>query len=223
MASTSPASTSSPSSAAPRSAPAVAAASRRAGRRRHRRPHDGPDLAPLADASPRPASSSSTRPTRCSTSASSRTSRRSCGCARAGRQTALFSATMPPPIQQLAEGYMYDPIDDPGHAEDTHRRRDRAGLRRGRARSDKTDTLVELLKPKNPSRRSSSPAPRSAPRQLDRRPRRDKGLDVQGAARRHEPGRPRRRDDRLQGPPRAGSWWRPTSPRADSTSSTSPT
>ncbi len=26
-----------------------------------------------------------------------------------GRQTALFSATMPPPIQRLAEGYMYDP------------------------------------------------------------------------------------------------------------------
>ncbi len=26
-----------------------------------------------------------------------------------GRQTALFSATMPPPIQRLAEGYMYEP------------------------------------------------------------------------------------------------------------------
>jgi ATP-dependent RNA helicase DeaD len=26
-----------------------------------------------------------------------------------GRQTALFSATMPPPIQKLAQGYMYDP------------------------------------------------------------------------------------------------------------------
>jgi ATP-dependent RNA helicase DeaD len=26
-----------------------------------------------------------------------------------GRQTALFSATMPPPVQRLAEGYMYDP------------------------------------------------------------------------------------------------------------------
>ena len=26
-----------------------------------------------------------------------------------GRQTALFSATMPPPIKKLAEGYMYDP------------------------------------------------------------------------------------------------------------------
>jgi len=26
-----------------------------------------------------------------------------------GRQTALFSATVPPPIQRLAEGYMYDP------------------------------------------------------------------------------------------------------------------
>ncbi|HKG36452.1 MAG TPA: DEAD/DEAH box helicase [Solirubrobacterales bacterium] len=27
-----------------------------------------------------------------------------------GRQTALFSATIPPPIQRLAEGYMYDPV-----------------------------------------------------------------------------------------------------------------
>jgi ATP-dependent RNA helicase DeaD len=27
-----------------------------------------------------------------------------------GRQTALFSATMPPPVQKLAEGYMYDPV-----------------------------------------------------------------------------------------------------------------
>ena len=27
-----------------------------------------------------------------------------------GRQTALFSATMPPPIQRLAESYMYDPM-----------------------------------------------------------------------------------------------------------------
>jgi ATP-dependent RNA helicase DeaD len=27
-----------------------------------------------------------------------------------GRQTALFSATMPPPIRKLAEGYMYDPV-----------------------------------------------------------------------------------------------------------------
>ena len=26
-----------------------------------------------------------------------------------GRQTALFSATMPPPVQRLAESYMYDP------------------------------------------------------------------------------------------------------------------
>ena len=27
-----------------------------------------------------------------------------------GRQTALFSATMPPPIKKLAESYMYDPV-----------------------------------------------------------------------------------------------------------------
>ncbi len=27
-----------------------------------------------------------------------------------GRQTALFSATMPPPIAKLADRYMYDPV-----------------------------------------------------------------------------------------------------------------
>ena len=27
-----------------------------------------------------------------------------------GRQTALFSATMPPPIRKLADGYLYDPV-----------------------------------------------------------------------------------------------------------------
>ena len=54
--------------------PAGAAARRRPRRRGDGRPGQGPDLAPLADAPRRAASSCSTRPTRCSTSASSRTS-----------------------------------------------------------------------------------------------------------------------------------------------------
>ena len=50
-----------------------------------------------------------------------------------GRQTSLFSATMPPPIARLAETVHVRPGDDQGDAEAAHRRRDRAGLRRGRA------------------------------------------------------------------------------------------
>ena len=46
-------------------------------RRRHGRARARPDLAPLADAALAAATWCSTRPTRCSTSASSRTSRRS--------------------------------------------------------------------------------------------------------------------------------------------------
>ena len=54
------------------------------------------------------ASSCSTRPTRCSTSASSR--RREDPAPDAQQpETALFSATMPPPIRKLADNYLYDP------------------------------------------------------------------------------------------------------------------
>ena len=48
-----------------------------------------------------------------------------------GRQTALFSATMPPPIEKLADRYMYDPVTIKHHAEEADGRCDRAGLRRG--------------------------------------------------------------------------------------------
>ena len=48
-----------------------------------------------------------------------------------GRQTALFSATMPPPIQTPRRELHVRPDDDQHHAENADRRRDRPGLRRG--------------------------------------------------------------------------------------------
>ena len=54
------------------------------------------------------------------------------------RQTALFSATMPPPIRKLADRYMYEPDDHPGRGGDAHDRHRRpvsaAGRRQGQAR-----------------------------------------------------------------------------------------
>ena len=62
-------------------------------------------------------SSCSTRPTRCSTWASPRTSRRSSRRRPAERQTALFSATMPPRIARIAKQHLRDPARVTVHAE----------------------------------------------------------------------------------------------------------
>ena len=124
----------------------VPAALRRPRRRRHGGPNAGPDTRARCS-SPQRASSCSTRPTRCSTSALSRTSRDPAHVP-GGRQTALFSATMPPPVERLAEGYMYNPVTirvtpktltvdtiaaglrrGPGEGEDRSPRRDPAGRR----------------------------------------------------------------------------------------------
>ncbi len=84
------------------------------------------------------------------------------------RQTALFSATMPPPIRALADRYMYDPeiiqVEAATLTIDTV-----AQFQLPVETKDKPDKLVEVLraemgskaKPKA-SRRSSSCAPRSA-------------------------------------------------------------
>ena len=65
-------------------------------RRGHARPADGPDGPQRHPARQGAASSCSTRPTRCSTSASGRPSRRSSRRCPLPRQTLLLSATMPP-------------------------------------------------------------------------------------------------------------------------------
>ena len=118
----------------------------------------------LADPDARAASSCSTRPTRCSTSASSRTSRRSSRSRPNGRQTALFSATMPPPIRKLADRYLYDPSRHQGEVADPDRRHRRAvpaceveATREGR------HARRRARAPSGPTRRSSSCARRSAP------------------------------------------------------------
>ncbi len=70
----------------------------------------------------------STRPTGCSTSASSTTSRRSWRCCRTERQTMLFSATMPDPIVTLARRFLRQPVTiHAGHAADRRVAADQAG------------------------------------------------------------------------------------------------
>ena len=97
------------------------AASRSAGssqrpraRRRRRRRHPGPGARPHrprhAARSTTSRSSCSTRPTRCSTWASPRTSRRSSTRTPDERQTVLFSATMPPRIDGIARRHLHDPV-----------------------------------------------------------------------------------------------------------------
>jgi len=66
-----------------------------------------------------------------------------------GRQTALFSATMPPPIQRLAEGYMYDPTT----IRITPKKLTVDAIQQGFVevpRREKAERLVELLKVEEP-------------------------------------------------------------------------
>ena len=117
-----------------------------------------------------------------------------------GRQTALFSATMPPPIKKLAEGYMYDPTTiritpktltvDAISAGLRRGRRQREGGAPGRAAEDRRTGAGDHLHPHQDRRLEAGEDAEG------QRPGR------QGAARRPQPGRPRRGDDRLQGPPR---------------------
>ena len=118
-----------------------------------------------------------------------------------GRQTALFSATMPPPIRKLADRYLYDPtivkvkaatltidtvaqfqlpVDDAREA----RQAGRGAARRAARAGDRVRAHEDPLRPA---------VPHAA------RPRHER----QGAARRHDPGLARRRDARLQGRARA--------------------
>ncbi len=93
---------------APISTP-VQARPRRAHPRRHAGPAAGSDRAPARPARPRPRRSSSTRPTGCSTWASSRRSTASSGALPAKRQTMLFSATLDGEVGELARAYTSNP------------------------------------------------------------------------------------------------------------------
>ena len=94
-------------------------------RRRHRRRHAGPRARSPApqDARPRQACACwcSTRPTRCSTWALPRISTPSSRRRRQARQTALFSATMPPRILSIAERHLREPAADHDRAREDGR------------------------------------------------------------------------------------------------------
>ena len=120
-----------------------------------------------------------------------------------GRQTGLFSATMPPEIKRLAEKRMYDPVTVKVKAAtltiDTVEQfyvevPDR----------EKPDALVRVLKAERPeqaivfARTKIGDRPARPPAQRRRRAR-------EGAPRRHVAGLARRRDDRVQGRPRAAA------------------
>jgi len=85
-----------------------------------------------------------------------------------GRQTGLFSATMPPPIKRLAESYMYDAV----MLRITPKKLTVDAIEQAYLEvpgRDKASKLIELLRAEDPSRRWSSAAPRSAPRGWRRR------------------------------------------------------
>ena len=119
-----------------------------------------------------------------------------------GRQTALFSATMPPPIRAARGQLPVRPGDDQGRggdADDRHRRAVPAAGRDARRRPDK---LVEVLRaetarPGDRVRAHEDPLRPAVPDAA--RPRDERA----GAARRHDPGLARRRDARVQGRARA--------------------
>ena len=193
---------------------------RRPGRRRHRRADDGPDLAPLAGAHLGPLR----RPRRGRRDARPRLHRgrrEDPAHVPVGRQTALFSATMPAPIARLAEQYMYEPVT----IKVTPKQLTVDAIEQAYVEvepREKTDRLIEVLQGRG-ARAGDHLLPhedrRRAARQAARRPR----AAGQGAARRHEPGPARRRDDLVQGAQACRCWSPPTSPPAGSTSSTSPT
>ena len=117
-----------------------------------------------------------------------------------GRQTALFSATMPPPVKRLAESYMYDPTT----ISITPKTLTVDAIAQAFIEvpaKDKASRLVELLKTEEPEQaiifsRTKIGCLAAGEDAEGQRPRR------QGAARRPQPGRPRRGDDLLQGPSR---------------------
>ena len=155
-------------------------------RRRHPRPARGPDRARRDLARPRSRSSSSTRPTACSTWASSRPSAGSSPRPRTTRQTLFFSATLEGATGKLAAAYTRDAR---RHTQEPPERKDADIEHRFvhvESQSAKLDHLIDELQ-----RRRARPHARLRPHQARRRPpgqapaqpRRRRGRD----ARRQEP------------------------------------
>ena len=119
-----------------------------------------------------------------------------------GRQTALFSATIPAPVARLAEQYMYEPVT----IRVTPQQLTVDAIEQAYVEVDarrKTERLVEVLRAEEPEQAIIFAAQdrRRAARPRARRPR----AAGQGAARRHDPGPARRGDDPVQGPPAAAA------------------
>ena len=119
-----------------------------------------------------------------------------------GRQTALFSATMPPPIRKLADRYLYDPVHGEGQVRDADRRLRRAVPARGQAGATRPTSSSRSSRAERPDQAIVFVRTKIRCDQLYRTLR-DTGHERQGAARRHVAGLARRRDARLQGRPRA--------------------
>ncbi len=93
-----------------------------------------------------------------------------------GRQTSLFSATMPPPVQKLAERYMYDPVT----IEVTPQQLTVEAIEQAYIEVEprqKAERLVELLKTEEPEQAIIFCRTKIGAARLDRTLR-DRGLDV---------------------------------------------
>ena len=128
------------------------------------------------------------------------------------RQTALFSATMPPEIRRLADQYLYDPVT--------------VKVKTATLTVDTVEQFALEVAPQEKADRAGRGARGRAARAGDRvRAHQDPlrpavphaarpGHERQGAARRHDPGLARRRDDLVQGrPPAAAGRHRRRRPR----------
>ena len=146
--------------------PLHAQAKRAQGRARPRRdagPARGSRRAPARRRSTGSASSSSTRPTGCSTWASSRRSTASSAACRANRQTMFFSATLDGEVGELARAYTSSPSRVEARAARRARAgRDRAPLRLGHGRHQGRDARRAHSRA-DVTRRSSSSARSAAP------------------------------------------------------------
>ena len=110
------------------------------------------------------------------------------------RQTALFSATMPPPIRALADRYLYDPVTVKVKSATLtvdSVEQFSVDVKSG----DKADKLVEVLRAEHPDQAIVFTRTKIRCDQLYRTPARPRH-ERQGAARRHVPGPARRRDAR---------------------------
>ena len=119
------------------------------------------------------------------------------------RQTALFSATMPPPIRRLAEQYLYDPVTVKVKAATlTVETVEQFALEV--PPREKVDRLIEVLQSERPRQAIVFVRTKIRCEQLYQ-PAAGPRPGRPGAARRYDPGGPGRGDDLVQGRPAAAA------------------